>query len=369
MRFAVDGRYIQDHFPGIGRYTYNLVCALAKEIRDDTLMLLHNPRPLNTRYDLARVGSNVRAVPCETPIMSLREQISLPRAVRRLDADLLHSPYYIKPYWLPVPSVLTYYDVIGLVFPAALPSARARLLFWLASWLALAGAHKVILLSEAARQDVEQRFRIPREKTVVVHPAADGRFAPRPPEAVARVREQYGLDGPYALYLGTTKPHKNILLLLEAWARARPPARLVLAGAEDSRYPYPRERARSLGLEREVAFLGSVGEADLPALYSGAALFVFPSLYEGFGLPVLEAMACGAPVLSSNAASLPEVVGDAGVLLPPDDPDAWSHALADLLSRPDQLQAMRHRSLARAEDFSWRRAAQETLAVYREVLA
>ncbi len=369
MRFAVDGRYIQDHFPGIGRYTYNLVRALAEEIRDDALILLHNPRPLNTRYDLSRLGANVRPVLCETPTMSLREQISLPRAVRRLDADVLHSPYYIKPYWLPVPSVLTYYDVIGLLFPAALPSVRARLVFRLASWLALGGAAKVILLSEAARLDVVRCFRVPREKTVVVYPAADARFVPQPPEAVARVREKCGLDGPYALYLGTTKPHKNIALLLDAWARARPQAQLVLAGAEDARYPYPRERARSLGLERDVAFLGSVNEEDLPALYSGAALFVFPSLYEGFGLPVLEAMACGSPVLSSDAASLPEVVGEAGVLLPPGDLDGWSQALADLLSRPEELQAMRQRSLARAKTFSWSRAARETLSVYREVLA
>lgn len=369
MRFAVDGRHIQDHFPGIGRYTYNLVCALAQEIRDEELILLHNPRPANTRYDISCLGAAVSLVSCQVPAFSLREQTALPRLVRRLKADLLHSTYYIKPYWLPVPAVLTHYDVIGLVFPSALPSARARLVFRLASRLALAGAAKVILLSEAARGDVIRYFGVSPSKTAVVYPAADPRFAPQPSEAIARVRRKYGLGDQYALYLGTTKPHKNISLLLDAWARVRPQAQLVLAGPEDARYPYPREQARSVGLERDVVFLGSVAEEDLPALYSGAALFAFPSLYEGFGLPVLEAMACGVPVLSSDAASLPEVVGDAGILLPPTAMDAWSRTLADLLAHPAKLEEMRHRSLARAATFSWERAAQETLAVYREVLA
>jgi alpha-1,3-rhamnosyl/mannosyltransferase len=369
MRFAVDGRYIQDHFPGIGRYTYNLVCALAEEVRHEELFLLHNPRPANTRYDLSCLGAAVSLVSCQVPAFSLREQTALPRLVRRLKVDLLHSTYYIKPYWLPVPSVLTYYDVIGLVFPSALPSARGRLIFRLASRLALAAAAKVILLSEAARGDVVRYFGVSPSKTAVVYPAADPRFAPQPSEAIARIRTKYGLAEQYALYLGITKPHKNVSLLLDAWARVRPQAQLVLAGPEDTRYPYPRERACSLGLEGDVVFLGGIAEEDLPALYSGAALFAFPSLYEGFGLPVLEAMACGVPVLSSDAASLPEVVGNAGVLLPPTDLDAWAHALEDLLSHPAKLEEMRRRSLARAASFSWEQAARETLAVYREVLA
>lgn len=370
MRIAIDGRYIQDHFPGIGRYTYNLVRALAGETQCDELLLLANPELVNSRYDLSALAApgRVTMVPCDAPTMSLREQTALPRLVRTLSADVFHSTYYIKPYRLPVPSVLTYYDIIGLIYPSSLPSARARLMFRLLSRLALASADRVILLSESARRDVVRRFGVPERKTAVVYPAADPRFAPQPAQAVDRIRERYGLAGPYALYLGINKPHKNVAFLVEAWAKARPDASLVIAGREDPRYPQARERAQALGIAGRIRFLGDVAEDDLPALYSGAALFAFPSLYEGFGLPVLEAMACGVPVLSSDSASLPEVAGDAGILLPPTDLAAWSDALADLLANPARLAQMRDRGLARADSFSWARAALETRTAYREAV-
>jgi len=279
---------------------------------------------------------------------------------------VFHSTYYIKPYHLPVPSVLTYYDIIGLIYPSSLPSAGARLMFRFLSRLALASADRVVLLSESARRDAMRHFGVPKHKTTVVYPAADPHFAPQPAHAVDRTRERYGLAGPYALYLGINKPHKNVPFLVEAWAKARPDASLVIAGREDPRYPQARERAQALGIVDRVRFLGDVAEDDLPALYSGAALFAFPSLYEGFGLPVLEALACGTPVLSSNAASLPEVAGNAGVLLPPTDAAAWSDALADLMTSPARLAEMRDRGLARAASFTWARAARETRAVYRE---
>ncbi len=369
MRVAIDGRYIQDHFPGIGRYTYNLVRALATLGESDEWLVVTNPRLANTRYDFSDLAAHpgVRLASCDVGTFSLREQTALPRMVARLGVSLLHSPYYVKPYCLPMPSVLTYYDVIGLVYPHSLPSAQARALFRLLSRLALAGADKVILLSESARRDVMRHFRVAQARTVVIHPAADPQFQPQPAPAVERVRQKYGLDGPYTLYVGINKPHKNVETLVEAWARAKPYGVLVLAGREDPRYPQARQRVAALGLEHYVRFLGDVPEADLPALYTGAALFAFPSLYEGFGLPVLEAMACGVPVVSSNAASLPEVVGDAGPLLPPTDVGAWAETLARLLADPATLDAMRGRSRARAAQFSWEKAARETLAVYREV--
>ncbi|GAB4407082.1 MAG: glycosyltransferase family 1 protein [Anaerolineales bacterium] len=369
MRIAIDGRYIQDHFPGIGRYTYNLVRALSALGESAEWPVITNPRLPNTRYDLAALAARpgVRLVPCDVGTFSLQEQTALPRMVARLGASLLHSPYYVKPYRLPVPSVLTYYDVIGLVYPNTLPSARARVMFRALSWLALASADRVILLSGSAQRDVMRYFRVAEAKTTIIYPAADPQFRPQPADAVERVRQKYRLYGPYVLYVGINKPHKNVETLVEAWARAKAQGTLVLAGREDPRYPQARQRVAALGLEHRVRFLGDVPEADLPALYSGAALFAFPSRYEGFGLPVLEAMACGAPVVSSDAASLPEVVGDAGPLLPPTDVEAWAETLARLLGDAEMLAAMRGRSLARAAAFSWERAARDTMAVYREV--
>lgn len=371
MRVAIDGRYIQDHFPGIGRYTFNLVRALAAQGEGGDWLVITNPRLTNTRYDLSTLAAHpaVRLVPCDIPTFSVGEQTALPRLAARVGAALLHSPYYVKPYRLPLPSVLTYYDVIGLIYPNALPSARARVLFRVLSRLALASADRVILLSRSSQRDVMRYFSVAEAKTAVVYPAADPQFCPQPDSAVARVRRRYGLDSPYVLHVGINKPHKNVETLVEAWARARPRATLVFAGPDDPRYPQARQRVAALGLGDRVRFFGDVPEADLPALYAGAAVFAFPSLYEGFGLPVLEAMACGAPVVSSDAASLPEVVGDAGPLLSPTDVEAWAETLARLLTNPTTLDAMRARSLARAAEFSWDRAACETAAVYREVIS
>lgn len=370
MRVAIDGRYIQDHFPGIGRYTYNLVRALAALGVGVEWLVVSNPRLANTRYDLSALAahSGVRLVSCDVGTFSLREQTALPRMVARLGVSLLHSPYYVKPYRLPMPSVLTYYDVIGLVYPESLPSARARALFRLLSRLALAGADKVILLSESARRDVMRHFRVAEAKTVVIHPAADPQFQPQPAPAVERVRQKYGLDGPYALYVGINKPHKNVETLVEAWARAKPHGVLVLAGREDPRYPQARQRVAALGLERCVRFLGDVPEADLPALYTGAALFAFPSLYEGFGLPVLEALACGTPALVSDASSLPEAAGEAGWCLPPHDVEAWAAALSRAIADPGWRAQAGARGIAHAARFTWAHTAAQTVASYRRAL-
>jgi alpha-1,3-rhamnosyl/mannosyltransferase len=191
---------------------------------------------------------------------------------------------------------------------------------------------------------------------------------------VAAVRARYDLPERYLLYLGSNKPHKNLERLVEAWALLQPqPAALVIAGSWDSRYPEARQRAAALsrspaplaGLERQLLWLGPVPEADLPALYSGALLFVFPSLYEGFGLPVLEAMACGTPVACSNTSSLPEVAGDAALLANPLDTQELARAMRTALEDESLRQEMSEKGLKRAQGFSWLRTAQRTLETYR----
>ncbi|HID89588.1 MAG TPA: glycosyltransferase family 1 protein, partial [Anaerolineae bacterium] len=191
-------------------------------------------------------------------------------------------------------------------------------------------------------------------------------------------RRKYGLPERYILYLGSNKPHKNLVRLVEAWALVTKRGTrdtehgsrttLVIAGAWDPRYPESRERAESLGLGN-IRWLGPVPESDLPALYTGATVFVFPSLYEGFGLPVLEAMACGAPVICSNVSSLPEVAGDAAVTFTPTDPGAIADALDRVLNDAGLCADLRDRGLRRARLFSWDQSARRTLALYREVRA
>ena len=381
MRYAIDGRCIQDHFPGVARYTLNLVRALAEVAPEDEFLLLYDPSARNTRYSLEvlRRQANLRLVPGEAPVFSLSEQWRIPRQLRVLRPALIHAPYYLRPYALPAPVVLTAYDLIPLIYPRYF-TLKERAIFRLAMGLALRTAQAVIAISQATASDLQRHYRLPPARLAVIALAADPAFGPQPMEAVAAIRQKYQLPGRYALYLGSNKPHKNLVRLIEAWKMVtglrlevsspgphRSAAALVIAGHWDERYPEARERAAALGLGGSVRFLGAVAEERLPALYAGAELFAFPSLYEGFGLPVLEALACGVPVVCSNSSSLPEVAGDAALLVDPLDVPAMAQALGRVLGDLSLRQDLRARSLARAALFSWERAARETLAVYRRM--
>jgi alpha-1,3-rhamnosyl/mannosyltransferase len=381
MRIGIDARYIHDHFPGIGRYTYNLILALAAT-GDETFVVVHNPALPNTRFDVAALGRlpGVELVASAARPFSLAEQWQLPRLAGRLKLDVWHAPYYIAPYRLPCPLVVTVHDAISSRYPQYLPSLAARLSYEATMRLALGAAQRVIAVSQASADDVVRFFGTPRRKISVVHEAADARYCPQPPAAVAALRERLGLPERYVLYLGMNKPHKNLARLVQAWASVVTHHRglgdlggvgtpqLVIAGRTDPRYPQAHMAAQRLGLAGAVRFLGDVAEADLPALYSGADVFVFPSLYEGFGLPPLEAMACGAPVLCAATPALQEVVGDAALTFDPVNVEELAHVLLRVLGDADLRADLSQRGLVQAQRFSWKKAAQETLIVYRQAL-
>jgi alpha-1,3-rhamnosyl/mannosyltransferase len=376
MRIGLDARYIYDHFPGIGRYTLGLARALMALDQTHTLVLLYNPDLPNTRYDLPALlnGPNVELVPTSARPFSLAEQVQVPRLVRRLRLDVLHFPYYVKPYaGLPCPTVMTVHDLIGRRYPGVL-SWRGRKLFALTMWLAVRSSQRIITISSASRDDIVYYYGIPREQIAITPEAADERFFPQSPEEIWRVRRRYGLPTRYVLYLGSNKPHKNLERLIRAWERfvqergeryALP--KLVVAGHYDPRYPEARRMVEKRGLLDTVQFVPDVAEADVPGLYSGADLFVFPSYYEGFGLPPLEAMACGVPVLCAYASSLPEVVGDAALTFDPYNPLELAGELRRLLDTPALREYLRVRGMERARAFSWEQTARATLAVYTEM--
>jgi alpha-1,3-rhamnosyl/mannosyltransferase len=291
----------------------------------------------------------------------------MPRLLRSLGAvDLYHSTYYLMPYSLRLPTVLTFYDLIPLQHPETV-SRRARLLFQLTMSMALSTAGGVVCISEAARRDLLARFKLPPERVVTTPLAADPAFRPQRPEEIARVRAAYRLPEEMVLFVGINKPHKNLLRLVEAFGRLLAQggsASLVLAGPWDERYPEARAAVEALGAGDRVRLLGPVADADLPALYAAATVFVLPSQYEGFGLPVLEAMACGVPVICSQAAGLLEVAGDAALTFPAGDEAALAAALHSLSQNSAQADHLRERGLARAAIFSWTQAAAQTLAVY-----
>jgi glycosyltransferase involved in cell wall biosynthesis len=298
---------------------------------------------------------------------TLRQQWDVPRLLHRRKATLYHSPYYLMPYRSGVPALVTIHDLIPLLYPEYF-SLLQRLVFAVTVRLAARVARWVIADSQATAGDLRRFLNLPQACVVVVPAAADPAFYPRPPAEVEAARRKYGLPESYVLYLASNKPHKNLVRLVEAWARLQPqPLPLVIAGVWDPRFPEPRERAQALGLGERVLWPGPVAELDLSALYTGATIFAFPSVYEGFGLPVLEAMACGTPVVCSNTSSLAEVAGDAALTVDPIDTVAIADALGHLLSDADLRADLRERGLRQAARFSWTRAARETLEVYRRV--
>ncbi len=362
--FVFDGRTATPHFPGIGRYVTNLARALIPQLEEDErLTLLYHPKhpPVLPSSDA------VQALPVGASVFSPRQQWHIPRLLGRAGAELYHSAYYLMPYRPGVPAVLTVYDLIPLLFPQQ-SSRRARLMFRWTIRLALRATHYCLAISEATRQDLVRHFHVAPDRIACVPLAADPAFTPQDVTRVERVRNDYGLPDRYVLYLGSNKPHKNLVGLVDAWSELQPRSEvLVIAGAWDERYPEPRRRVVKLGLEDRVRLLGPVPEEDLPALYSGAEVFAFPSMYEGFGLPVLEAMACGTPVVCSDRSSLPEVAGDAAVYCDPTQTGSIADALQRVLRNADLRQDLHKRGLARASQFSWERTARETLEVYREI--
>ncbi len=372
MNIALDLRFISDHFPGIGRYTFSLASAFATLDMSHRFLFIttaegrYRHATANTRYDLTILlrSPRVRALAAPPPF-SLAGQIALPALLRLVSVDVYHSPYYVFPYaGLSCPAVVTLYDIIPRLFPHE-SSLRARLFFDLSVRMALRSAQRIITSSWRSRDDIARVYGVPASRIDVVYGATDERFRPTEPESVAAVRARYRLPETFALCVTSDKPHKNVDTLVEAWrllttGRRKDAPWLILAGH--------RRRGLLAFDHPHIRDLGPIAEADLPALYASATLFVYPSRYEGFGLPPLEAMACGTPAICSRAGSLPEVAGDAALLVDPDDPQALAAAIDRVLADPTLRASMRTASLERAASFSWRRAAQETLAVYERVL-
>ncbi len=365
LSIVLDARATSAHFPGISRATLGLLGGLHQLEHDHTIAVLSHADDPSSTLPVFGDRQLVR-IPTHTPALSLAQQWQLPLLRRALAPDIWHAPYYVRPFvGIPRP-IVTVFDIIGRVVPGALPSLRARLLFELALRWSLQGAAHIITSSHATRLDLERVYRIPSAAITVMPLAADARFYPQPPEQVAAVRARYRLPTEYVLYFGSNKPHKNLPALLRAFAAMETSARLVIAGRWDARYPEPRRLASELQLAGRVQFLPDLADEDLPALLTGALAFVFPSRYEGFGLPPLEAMACGTPVIASNAAALPEVVGDGGLLVVP-EVGPLREALQAVIGQPDLRERLRARGLRRAQQFSWLETARQTVAVYEHV--
>jgi glycosyltransferase involved in cell wall biosynthesis len=278
----------------------------------------------------------------------------------------------VLPPLLPCPSVVTIHDCIHLMFPEYLPNRLAHVYARTFMTIAAKRSARVLTVSEASKRDILHYFHIPAAKVDVIHNAIDDRFHQAPDaDDVVRVRQRYQLNDPFLLYAGNIKPHKNVDRVIEAFARLKKrgfePLKLLIIGDEISKSPQLRRAVHRHHLHKHVRFLGFVPDATLAVLYRLADVFVFPSLYEGFGLPPLEAMASGTPVVTSNVSSLPEVVGDAALLVDPRDPDAIAAAVERILTDDALRRSLVQKGLARAHEFSWERSVRRIRDVYLEV--
>jgi glycosyltransferase involved in cell wall biosynthesis len=356
MIIALDSQSTIGSKTGIGVYTSNLFNALRCVAPE------HNYIELNQGTDVRmRLDRRLRW-----------QQIEVPRRARAVVADVLHVPGFDAPVWKPCPVVLTVHDLIGFLFPRQFPPVSR---FYWSRWLpfTLRFATHIMADSECTRQDIMRLLGVPEARITVVPMGVGPHYQPLTDhDRVQAVRQKYHLPARFILFVSTLEPRKGIDTLVEAFARVQSrhsDVELVITGKVGWYTDQFFAQVERLGLKGKIVFTGYVADDDLVALYNAAELLAFPSRYEGFGMPVLEAMACGTPVVCSSSSSLPEVAGDAALLVPPDDSDALAQALGQALEDGVLRQQMRNRGLTQAARFSWEQTARQTLAIYEKVLS
>jgi glycosyltransferase involved in cell wall biosynthesis len=378
MRVALNAWFWDRPTTGSGQYTRCLVKHLAA-VEPALEIHLVAPGPSGKCASVQVSGHALADLPpANLPLANLHkvwfEQVAFPRACRRLGADVAHVPYWAPPLRPSVPTVVTIHDLIPMLLREYRGGPSVRLYTTLVG-KAARSATLVLTDSEFSRRDIIAHLGLIAGHVRAVHLAAEERYSAASNPSDAAVRTRYELPQRYVLYLGGFDVRKNIAAVINAYRQAAPAigqtCPLVIAGRlpdEDTPFtPDPRRLVWEHALdERLVHFPGFVAEEDKPALYRGAAAFMFPSRYEGFGLPPLEALSCGTPVVGSNVSSIPEVVGDGGLLLPPDDVERMAQALVKLATDADFRAELSRRALAQAAYFSCDKMAQGTLAVYRD---
>ena len=367
MRIGIDARKLHDF--GIGTYIRNVLRQLARLDHDTEFVLLCRPEDANT---LSALGQNFRPCPETAGNYSIAEQLKIPLALKREGVTLFHAPHYVLPPLVPCRSVVTIHDCIHLMFPQYLPNRLAYRYARTSISIAARRATRVLTVSESSKRDILRFVDADPGKIDVIYNAYDERFGIEPKEEdIVRVRERFQLTDEFVLYAGNVKPHKNLERLIDAFDLVRKRGldhlKLVMIGDDISKYASLRRAVHRHQLHKYVRFLGYMPEETLAVMYRLAGVFVFPSLYEGFGLPPLEAMASGTPVVTSNVSSLPEVAGDAAVFVDPYDPDAIADGIYRVLTDERMRRSMRQRGVERARQFSWEQSVRRIRDIYGQV--
>ncbi len=375
MHIAISATFWGQATTGSGQYLHRLVTTFQEQHPDLHITLLLPSYAVAQSPLSTTVSHQVISTPFDNRNANLAkvwfEQVGVPRAARKIKADILHVPYFAPPFRAPVPVVATIHDLIPMVLPAYRGS---RLVRGYTALVARAARRTPMILadSEASRHDILRLLRVPSERVRTVYLAADKEYRRQSADRVASLRARYHLPKRFVLYLGGFDVRKNVPALIEAAAQSEGEWPLVIAGklpkVDSAFFPHPERHVKQKNLEHRLQFTGWVEEADKPTLLSAATLFAFPTLYEGFGLPILEAMACGTATVTTNVSSCPELAGNAAWLVPPNDVPALREALDTLMADDSQRATLADQGPARAALFSWERCAAETKASYIALL-
>jgi glycosyltransferase involved in cell wall biosynthesis len=373
MRIALDIRKINDF--GIGTYIRNLVLNLARIDQENCYLLIGHERDSS---ELGGLPANFSFLHDHTHDSRFWNDVILPYSLRQHQVDILHSPHYRAPRFLGCKSVITIHDCVHILFPNYASSKADYDQARKDTRRAIKRCSRILTVSEATQRDLVRLFSVPEEKITVIYNAIDERAVVTiSPEEQRRVLERYQIQDPFLLYAGNIKPHKNIARLIEAFSVLKMELKedetwknlkLLIIGDELSKHQFLRRTVIRSGVQHDVRFFGYVPYETLGVFYKSAQIFVFPSLYEGFGLPPLEAVANGTPVLTSNTSSLPEVMGDAAMLVNPENVFEISKGLKHLLFDANLRSKLIARGYQQARKYSWKKSAELVLSTYRKVL-
>jgi len=358
MRVAIDIQTMLGQPTGFGFYVSNLVRALQKKSGSDLELVLIKPGNEND---------------FSTPQRFIWDQFTFPRKAREQKIDLIHQPCFSVPLFYKGPVVVTIHDIISILFPQTIKFAS-----WIfySKWrpFSYRKAKRIITISESTKKDIIRVLNIPEEKIRVIPLSYDERYLSKiNANGINKIKKKYSLTDNYILHVGTLEPRKNLEFLIDVFSQVikiinDQTLSLVIAGKKGWYYEGLFSLVKKLGLDKRIIFTGYISEQDKAAIYQGAKLFVFPSIYEGFGLPPLEAMASGVPVISSNTSSMGEVVGEAGILISPYNKTKWIKELSRTLQDEKLMEEMKQKNLQQIKKFSWDKTAKATIDVYKEAI-
>ncbi len=377
MRIGIDARVIRK-YPGMGRVCYNLIKEIALIDERNEYVIFGKHPSLN----FLEGRGNFRSVDIDFPVLSARTLFWLQRIIKRESVELFYSPFQATTISPPCPMVITVHDMMDLFYPDAFTHHPFYVNYALRTYFrfvipkSIRNAAMITSVSESTKRDILEYFHVPEDRVEVIHNGVEDKFLPiRDEQILTMVKEKYNLPDRFVLYLGSTKPYKNLDGTLEAFSKLKEQyinpdnhIYLVIGGLKHFSSFDLERKARELGIEDDFFNIGYISEDDLPSVYSLAEVFLFPSIWEGFGLPALEAMACGTPVVTSNTSSLPEVVGEAGIMVDPKNTTSIAEALYRILNDKTLRDELSEKGIQQARKFSWRTAAVKLLETFKEAV-